>query len=172
MRQILLVYKQVEWVNQQIEKNDQYYPDIVIISYDEKQGVQAIEGTVDDSRTISGKYKTIQRDSEYIRHDTVSLLVGIDLHDGHVTSVVIDTHKSTDFINFLNVLDQQYDQDLKLRIIFDNHSSHISKETMNYLKTRPLPIWIRIHCQTWILAQLGRRLFQQIDMDIPAENQS
>ena len=38
---------------------------------------------------------------------------------------------------FLKKLDDQYPKDWKIRVILDNHSAHISKETRAYLKTTP-----------------------------------
>jgi len=137
MRQILYVYKEVELINQKMANDSQYRPGKITISYDEKPGIQAIEGTVEDFRIIPGKYKTVQRDSEYIRHGTVSLLAGIDLQDGSITAIINDSHKSSDFIEFLKTVNNKYAADLKLRIILDNHSSHVSTETMAFLKTIP-----------------------------------
>ena len=41
------------------------------------------------------------------------------------------------FIEFLRILDKKYPSDWIIRIVLDNHSSHISKETLSYLKTKP-----------------------------------
>ena len=68
---------------------------------------------------------------------TVSLLAGLDLHRGTVTEIVSDTHKSKDFIEFLQKLDATYPPAATLRLILDNHSTHISKETQRYLASRP-----------------------------------
>ena len=67
----------------------------------------------------------------------VSLLGGIDLHTGEVHALVRDRHRSREFIEFLKILDEKYPDDWIIRIVLDNHSSHISKETKNYLKTKP-----------------------------------
>jgi hypothetical protein len=76
MRQVLYIYKLVEWTNQKMADDEQYRPDVITISYDEKPGVQALGGTVEDFTPIPGKYKTVQRDYEYVRHGAVSLLAG------------------------------------------------------------------------------------------------
>jgi uncharacterized repeat protein (TIGR01451 family) len=68
---------------------------------------------------------------------TVSLLAGLDLHTGKVTEIVNNTHKSSDFIEFLTKLDAAYPATQTLRLILDNHSAHISRETQRYLATRP-----------------------------------
>jgi transposase len=37
----------------------------------------------------------------------------------------------------LRSLDEYYPADCRIRILLDNHSSHISRETMEWLRTRP-----------------------------------
>jgi len=61
----------------------------------------------------------------------------LDLHDGRATETVSDTHKSKDFIEFLKHLDAIYPPTATLRLILDNHSPHLSKETQTYLASRP-----------------------------------
>jgi transposase len=68
---------------------------------------------------------------------TLSILAALDLHDGHVTAQVHDKHRSIEFISLLKEMDTYYPSKSTIRIILDNHSAHISKETMNYLATRP-----------------------------------
>src|ERR1700674_635399 len=45
--------------------------------------------------------------------------------------------RSREFILLLKELDEHYPKDCTLRVILDNHSVHISKETMAYLASRP-----------------------------------
>ena len=77
------------------------------------------------------------RDYEYKRLGTLSLLAGIDLHTGRIMPYVNEKHRSKEFIEFLEILDKEYPSDWKIRIILDNHSAHISKETTRYLLTKP-----------------------------------
>lgn len=86
---------------------------------------------------VPGKYPTISRHSEYIRYGTVSLLAGINLHDGEILHNLSDTHKSSDFILLLKKLDSHYNKDKKIRLNLNNHSAHISKETNKYLESVP-----------------------------------
>ena len=68
---------------------------------------------------------------------TLSLLAGIDLHTGLIIPLVSDRHRSAEFIEFLQKVDNQYPADWKIRIILDNHSAHVSKETTKWLLTKP-----------------------------------
>lgn len=110
---------------------------IAVLSYDEKPGIQAIQNTAPDLPPVPGKQPGIARDHEYIRHGTLSLLAGIDLVSGKVHGMVVNRHRSQEFIGFLKMLDLQYPPESKLRLILDNHSAHISKETRGYLATVP-----------------------------------
>jgi len=132
MAQVLLVYKEVQ---QTIENGSQSKS--AVLSYDEKPGIQAIANIAADLAPVLGKHPTWSRDYEYKRHGTLSLLAGIDLYDGHVLGLVRDRHRSREFIEFLTMADNHYPADWRLRIILDNHSSHISKETMGWLKNKP-----------------------------------
>ena len=110
---------------------------MVTISYDEKPGIQALAVTTPDRPPVVGQYPTHLRDYEYERLGTVSLLAGLDLHTGRVIETVRDTHASADFIAFLKKLDEVYPAHQKIRVLLDNHSAHISRETRAYLDTTP-----------------------------------
>lgn len=138
MHEVLLVYKQVELMFD--EQGNVVWPDeerkLITVSYDEKPGIQAIANVADDLLPTH-KNGFIARDSEYRRLGTVSLLAGIDLLTGKIIPRISDSHKSADFIAFLELLNEKYDQADKIRIILDNHSIHTSKETRKYLATVP-----------------------------------
>jgi transposase len=109
----------------------------VTLSYDEKPGIQALAGIAADLAPLPQLYSTVARDYEYKRLGTVSLLAGIDLHTGEVIPLVRDRHRSREFVEFLHLLDEHYPGHLKIRLVLDNHSAHVSKETQRYLLGRP-----------------------------------
>ena len=138
MHDVLLVYKQV---SMQFDENGQLIipvgePMVHTVSCDEKPGIQAIATTGDDLRPTVGN-GCVMRDAEYKRLGTLSLLAGIDLLTGEAIPYVSETHKSSDFIELLKKLDDRYAEGDIIRIVCDNHSAHKSKETRNYLATRP-----------------------------------
>src|ERR1700729_438796 len=110
---------------------------VAIISYDEKPGIQAIDNTAPDLPPKPGVHATFARDHEYKRHGTLSLLAGIDLLTGKVYALVRDRHRSREFIEFLKLLDAAYPASTAIKLILDNHSAHISRETRAWLDTRP-----------------------------------
>jgi len=52
-------------------------------------------------------------------------------------SKILSSHRSAEFVEFLDLVDNKYPADAKIRIILDNHSAHISRETRRYLATKP-----------------------------------
>jgi transposase len=133
MIQVLHIYKEVNLLLSAQETDSM----VAYLSYDEKPGMQAIENIASDLPPVSGKYAQWKRDREYKRHGTLSLLAGIDLSTGKVYGEVHERHRSREFVEFLKNLDRIYPQNMKIKMILDNHSSHISKETQSYLKTIP-----------------------------------
>ena len=136
MQEVLMVYRDVSIYREGAVHDGRPEP-IYTVSVDEKPGVQAIGLTAPDLPPVPGKYTAIGRDYEYIRRGTVSILAGIDLHSGHVFANVEDRHRSVEFIALLKRLDEHYPPEGIIRVVLDNHSAHISKETMAYLATRP-----------------------------------
>ena len=137
MKEVLMVYQEVAVQNQAAAATAGVAPSIITVSIDEKPGVQAIENTAPDLPPVPEKHSTIGRDHEYKRHGTLSILASLDLHDGHVVARVEERHRSREFVALLKDLDAYYPAGITIRVILDNHSAHISKETRAYLATRP-----------------------------------
>ena len=137
MIEVLHVYKDVEIVNAGLLEGTLQEPSTVTLSYDEKPGIQALATTTPDRSPAPHPYPSHLRDSEYKRLGTVSLLAGLDLHTGRVTEIVRDHHASADFIAWLSKLDAEYPARARIRLLLDNHSAHISKETKAYLTLHP-----------------------------------
>jgi transposase len=137
MANVLHIYKEVEIVNEYRRGAAGRQLNMVTISYDEKPGIQALAVTTPDRPPVVGQHPSHLRDYEYKRLGTVSLLAGLDLHSGRIIEIVSDTHKSADFIMFLKKLEDAYPSPQRIRLILDNHSAHISKETRSYLDTVP-----------------------------------
>jgi transposase len=136
MQEVLMVYRDVSIYTQGAVHDARPNP-IYTVSVDEKPGVQAIGLTAPDLPPVPGKAPAIGRDYEYVRHGTVSILAGIDLHSGHIFANVEERHRSVEFIGLLKQLDAHYPDEAIIRVVLDNHSAHISKETMAYLSEHP-----------------------------------
>jgi len=134
MAHVLCVYEEVKILREKGLTQDHF---IAYLSYDEKPGIQAIENITPDLPPVPGKHDCIGRDYEYKRHGTVNLMAGIDLLTGQVIGQVKDRHRSREFVEYLKLLDERYSSKEKIRLVLDNHTAHISKETQSYLKSVP-----------------------------------
>jgi transposase len=138
MAEVLCVYRQVRLIKATAAAAKQKPSDAVaIVSYDEKPGIQALATTAPDLPPKPGKHATFARDHEYKRYGTVSLLAGIDLLTGQVHALVKDRHRSREFIELLKLIDAAYPTYTAIKLILDNHSAHISKETRAWLADQP-----------------------------------
>jgi transposase len=139
MAEVLCVYREVKLLKETAATSKKKKPNdaVAIVSYDEKPGIQAIATTAPDLPPEPGAHATFARDHEYKRHGTVSLLAGIDLITGKVHALVKDRHRSREFIEFLKLLDGAYPTHTAIKVILDNHSAHISKETKVWLADQP-----------------------------------
>ena len=139
MHNVLLVYKQLSF---QFDEDGNFIPweedeEIVhVLSYDEKPGIQAIATTSEDLLPNQNN-GTINRDYEYRRLGTLSLMAAIDLQTGEAIPFVSESHTSADYINFLKMLDEKYPKGDKIRIVLDNLGVHTSAATREYLATVP-----------------------------------
>ena len=135
MAQVLCFYRAVALVRERGEDPDT--PLVAYISYDEKPGIQAVGTTSPDRPPVPGEHATVGRDPEYVRHGTVTLMAGMDLLTGHVHRAVVARHRSREFVEFLRGLDKAYPKNMTLRLILDNHSVHLSRETRTWLASVP-----------------------------------
>ncbi len=71
------------------------------------------------------------------RLGTLSLLAGIDLLTGAVHASVDERHRSREFVEFLKQLDAAYPPATAIKLILDNHSAHVSRETTAWLAKQP-----------------------------------
>ena len=133
MAEVLCVYREVAV----LRESEAAETNVAIISYDEKPGIQAIGNTAPDLPPRPGKHKAFARDHEYKRHGTLSLLAGIDLVTGKVHASVENRHRSREFVSFLKKLNEEYPADTAIKLILDNHSAHISKETRSWVAAQP-----------------------------------
>ena len=174
MQEVLVVYKEVKDQN---DSQNEHNKKMITVSVDEKPGIQAIKNIAPDLPPKPSKYPQLGRDYEYKRLGTLSLLAALDLHDGHVIAQVHDRHRSREFISLLKEIDDYYPKACAIRIILDNHSAHISKETMRYLSTRPNR-FIYVHTPThgsWLnlietfFSKIARTFLRYIRVDSKEE---
>ena len=136
MAEVLMVYRDVNLYRVGAVHDARPTP-IYTVSVDEKPGVQALGVTAPDLPPVAGVHPGVGRDHEYVRHGTLSILASLDLHSGEIIANVEPRHRSREFIALLERLHGHYPSEAVIRVVLDNHSAHISKETMAYLASRP-----------------------------------
>jgi len=136
MREVRLVYQEVMLQNPS-GGSPEAPPRMITVSLDEKPGLQALANTAPDLPPVASQPSTVARDHEYKRLGTASILAALDLQTGQVTARVERRHRSREFIALLQDWDRYYPPECTLRLVLDNHSAHLSKETQADWATRP-----------------------------------
>ena len=129
-KNILEVYNEAKEIRENLKKKNEL--DRVILSCDEKAGIQAIGNKYPDLMPVEGKYPTIARDYEYVRHGTLSLFACIDLVSGKIIHKVLPRSRSREFIEFLSTIESK-NPVKEITMTLDNYKTHTSKETRSYL---------------------------------------
>jgi len=110
-------------------------PGTVLISVDEKTGIQAKSRKHPGIPGWAGR--DARREFEYIRHGTVSVLAAMNVATGEVIAERIDRNNSATFTRFLAMLDQMTPPHLRIHLIMENGSSHTSRATRAWLAAHP-----------------------------------
>ncbi len=110
-------------------------PGTVLISVDEKTGIQAKSRKHPEIPGWPGR--DARREFEYIRHGTVSVLAAMNVATGEVIAERIDRNDSATFTRFLTMLNQMTPPCLRIHLIMDNGSSHTSRTTRAWLAAHP-----------------------------------
>jgi transposase len=110
-------------------------PGTVLISVDEKTGIQAKSRRHPEIPARPGR--DARREFEYVRHGTISILAAMNVTAGEVIAERIDRNDSATFTRFLAMLDQMTPPHLRICLIMDNGSSHTSRATRAWLAAHP-----------------------------------
>ncbi len=110
-------------------------PGTVLISVDEKTGIQAKSRRHPEIPARPGR--DARREFGYVRHGTISVLAAMNVTAGEVIAERIDRNDSATFTRFLAMLDQMTPPHLRICLIMDNGSSHTSRATRAWLAAHP-----------------------------------
>jgi transposase len=102
---------------------------------DEKTGIGVRMPTAPDQPLAPGR--AARREFEYTRKGTVDLLASFCVQDGQVRGLVRAQHRSQEFCELLDVLDQQTPGGQTIHLILDPVSLHRSKEVAAWQAARP-----------------------------------
>jgi hypothetical protein len=93
----------------------------VVLSIDEKTGMQALERRFPDRPAAPGRIR--RREFEYKRHGTQSLICAFEVHTGRVVSECCDTRKAADLERFMEHVAASYPR-VTIHVIWDNLNIH------------------------------------------------
>lgn len=96
-------------------------PGSVVLSFDEKTGIQAVERKHPDRPTQPGRFA--RHEFEYIRHGTQSLLATLNVHTGEVISDCGPTRKGDDVERHMERVAAHY-PDIEVHVVLDNLNIH------------------------------------------------
>lgn len=93
----------------------------VVLSVDEKTGIQAIERKHADHAPAPGRVR--RREFEYIRHGTQALIAALDVHSGRVMGSCTDRRTQADLLAFMEQVALAYPKG-RVHIVWDNLNTH------------------------------------------------
>lgn len=96
----------------------------VVLSIDEKTGIQAIERKHADRAPQPGRAR--RREFEYIRHGTQALTAALDVHSGRVLGRCTDRRTQQDLLAFMEEVARAYPKGT-VHVIWDNLNTHRAK---------------------------------------------
>jgi transposase len=110
---------------------------VLVVSLDEKTGIQAKAPVKPDSPPAPGK--PARREHEYKRNGTQCLFAALKVHEGDVLAMPTKTRDRFDLIRFLDLLDEEIPVVAGQRIvaITDNLSTRKTKEVQDWLDAHP-----------------------------------
>lgn len=95
--------------------------DAVVLSIDEKTGIQATERKHRGRDPAPGRLR--RHEFEYVRHGTQSLIAALDVHTGQVTADCGDRRTQADLLAFMERLAAAY-PDQQVHVVWDNLNTH------------------------------------------------
>jgi transposase len=105
----------------------------VVLSIDEKTGIQAIERKHADREPLPGRAR--RREFEYIRHGTQALIAALDVHTGRVIGSCSDRRTQADLVAFMEQLAIAYPKG-RIHIVWDNLNTHRAQAVWDEFNAR------------------------------------
>lgn len=102
-----------------------------VFAVDEKPQIQALNRT---APTLPMLPTTPERAThDYVRHGTCDLFAALDVVRGTVITDIRPSHKTEDFIRFLNKINRHVPDELDVHIVLDNLSTHKTPKVHKWL---------------------------------------
>ena len=107
----------------------------IVLSVDEKSSVQALERTAPILPLRPGIPS--RQTHDYRRNGTTTLFAALNTLSGKVIQKCLPRHRHTEFIEFLEHVDQNVPSKLEVHIIMDNYATHKKAEVQEWFATHP-----------------------------------
>ena len=107
----------------------------IVLSIDEKTGIQAKAPTKPDAPPKPGK--PARRESEYERNGTQCLFASLEVHCGEVAAMTSKTRDRWDLLAFLEMLEEGIPEGKEVVAITDNLSTRGTQEVTEWLEAHP-----------------------------------
>jgi transposase len=107
----------------------------VLLSYDEKTQVQALQRTQPMLPVDFGR--TEKRTHDYKRHGTTNLFAALEVLTGKVIGRCFDRKRTTEFLTFMNQVVKRYPPDKPIHVVLDNLSTHNNPDVDTWLAKHP-----------------------------------
>jgi transposase len=93
----------------------------VVVSIDEKTGIQALERPGSEGRVRPGRVR--RREFEYVRHGTQALIAALHVHSGRVLATCGDRRCGDDLERFMETVATEF-PDVPVHVVWDNLNIH------------------------------------------------
>ena len=99
----------------------------IVICVDEKPSIQALERKTGYIQTSDGKIHRAYK-STYKRNGTLNLFAALEVATGKIATKVTKHKTREDFIEYMDEVVGEYQQDQEIHVILDNYSTHKKNE--------------------------------------------
>jgi transposase len=107
----------------------------LVLCVDEKSQIQALERTAPLLPLRPGQAE--RRAHDYKRHGTTSLFAALDTKTGAVLGKTYRRHRSQEFRQFLDIIENNVPAALDVHLILDNYATHKTAAIQRWLLKRP-----------------------------------
>jgi transposase len=106
-----------------------------VFCIDEKTAVQALERS---QPLLPMQLRQPERRShDYFRHGSVDLFAALNVATGEVIGRMRERHRSIEFVQFLDAIDEHVPRDLGVHVVLDNLSTHKTPRVKRWLQRHP-----------------------------------
>jgi transposase len=107
----------------------------VVLSFDEKSQIQALDRTQPGLPMKKGRLATMTHD--YKRNGTTTLFAALNVLEGSVIGQCMQRHRHQEFIRFLNQVERDVPAGKLIHVVLDNYATHKHPKVMAWLDRHP-----------------------------------